>query len=97
MNYNATTEQTPQRYGVLERTDPNFGNETNVREWQFQGLQSPSRRMNRATSSLILLLLLFHYKGQDVVSTFSAPCHEDVWGSGGTAPHFIDIGTTWVW
>jgi hypothetical protein len=22
-------------------------------------------------------------------------CHEDIWGSGGTVPRFLDLGTGW--
>jgi len=26
-----------------------------------------------------------------------APCHEDVWGSGGIAPYILHLSTRWRW
>jgi hypothetical protein len=34
-------------------------------------------------------------KGKIVPGTYQAPCHEDVWGSGGIVSLFLDHGTRW--
>jgi hypothetical protein len=36
-------------------------------------------------------------KGKVVLVLNKAPLHENVLGSGGIAPRFLDLGTTWRW
>jgi len=73
------------------------------------GLHSPNLTSKEPLCKMFLneiLYILMHATGLEdsSISTLNvkvvpvlnqAPCHEDVLGSGGVTPHFLDLGTRW--